>query len=348
MRRREPRLEIGWSPDDTPARRAMVLLLAVLIDRIVGEPSAALHPVVWIGRLVSSLRDRAPRDHGAVQLAYGALVVGCAVGTAVVVAGIVDRMIGRLPLFASLVVGAVALKPTFAVRALDEAGEKVERALARGDKAEAREALRSLVSRDTTDLETPLLAAAAIESLAENSSDSAVAPWLFFLIAGLPGAYAYRAANTVDAMIGYRGAFEYLGKVGARLDDLLNIVPSRFTALLLVIGAAFNRADALQAVRVARRDARLTSSPNAGWPMSAMAGALGIRLEKVGHYVLDPTGSLPTAESVGRARGIVAAGLNVFLVGCTIAAFAISVVNRATKVADALIERAGNALMVDR
>jgi adenosylcobinamide-phosphate synthase len=303
---------------DSLSRRVVTLLTAVLIDRFIGEPPTALHPVVWMGRLVATLRDLSPQERGVAQVAYGALVVGGAVASASAVAVLVDRATNRLPWKISLLVGAIALKPAFAVRALDQAGEAVERALADGNKPEARAALRSLVSRDTTALASPLLAAAAIESLAENASDSAVAPWLFFLLAGLPGAYAYRAANTIDAMIGYRGAFEYLGKAGARLDDLLNIVPSRLTALLLAIGAALHRADGSESVRVAWRDARLTASPNAGWPMSALAGALGIRLEKVGHYVLNDAGHLPTAESVGRARRVVAAGLNVFLFACAV------------------------------
>jgi adenosylcobinamide-phosphate synthase len=169
--------------------------------------------------------------------------------------------------------------------------------------------LRWLVSRDTAALDAPLLAAAAIESLAENASDSVVAPLLAYALAGLPGACAYRAVNTLDAMVGYRGRYEYLGKVPARLDDLLNIAPARLTGLLIVAAAALCGADARQAWRAMWRDHATTDSPNAGYPMAAIAGALGVRLEKAGHYCLNAGGRAPTAEDVRRASWVVGVGV---------------------------------------
>ncbi|NJN68054.1 MAG: cobalamin biosynthesis protein, partial [Chloroflexaceae bacterium] len=156
------------------------------------------------------------------------------------------------------------------------------------------------------------IAAAAIESLAENTSDSVVAPLLAYALGGLPGAFAYRAANTLDAMVGYRGRYEYLGKVPARLDDLLNLVPARLTALLIAAAAVGCSADAPQAWQVMWRDHALTASPNAGWPMAAVAGALGVRLEKMGHYCLNERGRAPTAADIrraGRVVGVAAASL---------------------------------------
>ena len=129
------------------------------------------------------------------------------------------------------------LKSAFAVRGLAVAAWKVSRPLGRGDLVAARAALGSLVSRDTKDLPAPLVAAAAVESVAENTSDSIVAPLLFYAVGGVPAAIAYRAINTLDSMIGYRGRFEWLGKVAARLDDLVNLIPARLTALLLALAA---------------------------------------------------------------------------------------------------------------
>jgi adenosylcobinamide-phosphate synthase len=184
---------------------------------------------------------------------------------------------------------ALLLKSALAVRALGAAGADVAEPLRRGALAEARAALRSLCSRDASALDAPLLAAAAVESLAENCSDSAVAPLLFWAALGVPGAVAYRAVNTLDARLGYRGHHEWLGKASARLDDLLNLVPARLTAALLLAAGAARRADLRRGWTVLRRDAGLTASPNAGWPMAAMAGLLGVQLEKVGHYRLgDP------------------------------------------------------------
>jgi adenosylcobinamide-phosphate synthase len=116
-----------------------------------------------------------------------------------------------------------------------------------------------------------------------------VAPLLFFACFGVPGALAYRAVNTLDAMIGYHGRYEYLGKASARLDDLLNLVPARLTAALLLVAGALLGHDVRRGWRILRRDGGRTESPNAGRPMAAMAGLLGVRLEKQGHYRLgDP------------------------------------------------------------
>ena len=128
-----------------------------------------------------------------------------------------------------------------------------------------------------------------MESVAENASDSAVAPLLFWAVLGVPGAVAYRAVNTLDARVGYRGRHEWLGKASARLDDLLNLVPARVTAALLLVAGLACGADARRGLAVLRRDGARTESPNAGRPMAAMAGLLGVRLEKVGQYQLgDP------------------------------------------------------------
>jgi adenosylcobinamide-phosphate synthase len=173
----------------------------------------------------------------------------------------------------------------------------------------ARLDLAALVSRNTSRLDTPLLAAAAIESLAENASDSFVAPLLYYQLFGLPGAFAYRALNTMDAMLGYHGRYEFLGKVPARLDDAANLIPARLTALLLVIATRLTGADARSAWDRLRRDHARTSSPNAGYPMSTMAGALGVRLEKVGHYRLNESGRAPEPRDIHRAARIVSCAL---------------------------------------
>jgi adenosylcobinamide-phosphate synthase len=265
----------------------------LLADAMVGEPPARAHPVVWIGQLAAALVRFAP-TRPAAQLVYGAFVTGAVVG----LAGLVGRMAAcfaaRLPFPLGLLVEGWLLKTTLSARALIEAAETVEGHLDDNDPLGAREAVRSLVSRDPTTLGEAGLASAAIESLAENTADSIVGPLLAYSIGGLPWACAYRAANTLDAMIGYHGEYEYLGKVAARLDDALNIVPARLTSLLLTLGGAMAGGDVGNGVTLTLRDHALTASPNAGWPMSTMAGLLGIRLEKVGHYRL--AAELPRAD----------------------------------------------------
>jgi adenosylcobinamide-phosphate synthase len=211
--------------------------------------------------------------------------------------------------------GGAALKPSFAIRALFEAVEEVERDLVDERLVQARASASQIVSRDTSRLDAPLLAAAAIESLAENASDSVVAPLLYARLVGLPGAYAYRAINTLDAMIGYRGKYEYLGKAAARLDDLANLVPARLTALLIALAAPVVGTHPLAVLGRLRTEAGRTASPNAGWPMAAAALALRVRLEKREHYVLNPAGRPPEARDVRRARRLVATALMVGAVG---------------------------------
>src|SRR3984893_8531942 len=157
-----------------------------------------------------------------------------------------------------------------------------------------------LVSRRTDDLDAGATAGAAVESLAENLTDSWVAPLCFYLAAGLPGAWLYRAVNTADAMIGYReGLLEQLGGASARLDDMLNWIPARLGALALCLGAWLGHESGKRAWRTMRRDGGLTASPNAGRTMAAMAGALGVTLEKRGHYRLGD-GPPPDPEAIDR------------------------------------------------
>ncbi len=206
----------------------------------------------------------------------------------------------------------IGLKPFFALRMLAEAGRSVRLSLEQGDLPAARHALQSLVSRERSELTAEQAGAAAIESLAENLSDSIVAPLLYYTLFGLPGAATYRLFNTFDAMVGYHGQYEYLGKAAARLDDVLNAVPSRLTALLIIALAPLFGGNRLKAWQIWRRDARRTASPNAGHPMAAAAGALGLQLEKVGHYRLGDDDKIITTSSVRRAEQMV------WSIGCVV------------------------------
>ncbi len=130
------------------------------------------------------------------------------------------------------------------------------------------------------------MVSAAVESVAENICDSFVAPLFYFLLLGVPGAMAYRVINTLDAMIGMHGKYEHLGKFAARLDDILNFIPARISALLIVLAAIFLRQNARQSWKTMLKDHSRTESPNAGWPMSAAAGALSVQFTKIDHYQL--------------------------------------------------------------
>ncbi len=282
----------------------------------IGEPPAKWHPVVWYGKLIRLLERYAPSDQKA-QLSYGVVMLllanGCILPPVLLVHNLAlqtarstRHRVGNIA--ANLLYACIeglSLKPFFALRMLADAGKQVCSFLEQNDIPVAREVLQSLVSRDCSQLGFELIAAAAVESLAENLSDSIVAPLFFYVLFGLPGAALYRLSNTFDSMIGYHGHYEYLGKPAARLDDLLNWLPARLTALFISICAPLYGGSSRGALRIWLRDARKTASPNAGHPMSAAAGALSIQLEKVGQYTLGDNERTLTPDIVKHAERMV-------------------------------------------
>jgi adenosylcobinamide-phosphate synthase len=290
-------------------REAVVLLGAIAFDLLIGEPPACLHPVVWIGRMQAALRRLAPAApgrafaFGVVMALAGPLVFGLGSWWALSL-----LTVAAAPL--RIIVAIFLLKSAFAARGLAAAANAVRRALERGDGSDlgaARAALGSLVSRATADLPADEIAGAAIESVAENASDSVVAPLFYYVVGGVPAALAYRAINTLDAMIGYRGETEWLGKAAARLDDAANFIPARITALLLSVASGAGGGAPARAVALWLRDGRKTESPNAGRPMAAISGALGVQLSKRGAYVLGAGMRAPEAGDIRRAVRIFAA-----------------------------------------
>lgn len=307
-------------------KQPWVILLALLIDLTFGDPPNRFHPVAWMGNLIAWARRHAPKTGHRAQFLYGAGLVG---GGALLVAGsgwLLVRGLERLPWWLRLLGEALLLKTTLALHGLSAAANAVYQPLQNDNLVEARRQLSwHLVSRDTSTLTTAQVAAATIESVAENTSDGVIAPMLFYMVGGLPAALAYRFVNTGDAMLGYRDPErEWLGKATARLDDGINLLPARLTALLLVAAAWFTGHDPRRAWAIWRRDARQTASPNAGHPMSAMAGALGVELEKVGHYNLGAGQRMPEATDIVDSVGL----MQVAVGTATLLALFLSFVNR--------------------
>ena len=264
---------------------AGALLIALALDLLLRELPSAIHPVVWMGKLVSLLERVGP----SVESRMASLVWGAGMAVFVpALAGVLAwlaanglRELGPIPYLLGV---AALLSTAFAVKGLAQAAKTVQDAMDEGSIGEARYELRSLVSRDAGSLNQSLASAAAIESVAENTTDSYVGPWLAFALLGLPGVFAFRAVNTLDSMIGYRGRYEYLGKASARLDDVMNLIPARISAALMLAAGALCRLPIGQGFRGALTGRRLTASPNAGWTIGAMSGLLGVALEKSGHY----------------------------------------------------------------
>lgn len=303
------------------ARPAVAIAAALVLDAALGEPPNRLHPVAWLGRLMDAgyRRLATPAEPGRLRRTGTALTVAAAAAAAAGGWGLA-RLAGRLGP-AGWVLEGLGLKLTLAVRGLGAAALEVARRLDRDDLDGARHAVGfHLVSRPTAALDGPAVASAAVESVAENLADSVAGPLLFYAALGLPGAAAYRAVNTADAMFGYRGGIlEHFGWAAARLDDALNLLPARVAALALAAGAALTGGSARAALRTAWCEHRRTASPNAGWPMAAMAGALGVGLEKAGHYRLG-AGRAPTARDVVRSVRVMTAGAAVIAVAAAVVA----------------------------
>ena len=283
----------------------LAVLVALALDRALGEPPARWHPVVWMGAYLAwagrrtaplvpaaGSNERQAFWRGALAWVVGALVV---LLSAWAVVWLLDAAPGWLQ---ALVLGLL-LKPLLSWRMLRDEVAAVEAAL--GDSlAAGRARLAWLVSRDVTLLDAEQVRESAIETLAENLNDSVLAPLFWFAVAGLPGAALYRFANTADAMWGYRGErqgrdWTWAGKWAARADDVLSWLPARLTAALLGgLGAANN-------LKQLPSQAGLTPSPNSGWPMAAMALALDVSLAKPGVYTLHPAGRSPQAADTARA-----------------------------------------------
>jgi len=263
-----------------------VLLAALALDALLGEPAwlyrRVPHPVVLCGKLVA-LADRhlnrpgrPPWQRRALGVAFVLALVAAAAAVGLVLRGALRSSPWLAPLEA--VVAAMLL----AGRSLHDHVAAVGRALRRGGVTDGRRVVARIVGRDPARLDEAGVVRAAIETLAENASDGVVAPALAYLVLGLPGLLAYKAVNTADSMIGHRNApHRAFGWAAARLDDVLNWVPARLTALAIAAGAVdpgWDTAPTRRAWRCARRDAPRHRSPNAGWPEAAMAGALDLRL----------------------------------------------------------------------
>jgi adenosylcobinamide-phosphate synthase len=271
-----------------------VLAAALALDRL-GEPPTAWHPVGWIGAVISALTRRAPNDR-AFQLWYGLLITLVPAALAGMAMRRLEKLASHAPWPIRVVIRGAFLSWTFSLAGLETAARRVAMDLESRPIDAARASIRSLVSRPSAALDGPEIAAAAIESLAENASDSVVAPLFWWSLGGSAAAAAYRAINTADAMVGYHGRYDRLGRFSARLDDAVNLIPARMTGVALCVAGLGSGG-----YRMMLRDHGRTESPNAGWPMSAMAGVLNRQLAKPGHYVLGGPAPKPEPGDIERA-----------------------------------------------
>jgi adenosylcobinamide-phosphate synthase len=256
----------------------LLLAAAFAADLLFGDPRRLPHPVVGIGRLIAGL-EKLIYDRLLPRCLGGAMLVLLTLLTTGAVAWGVLSLATRVHPAAGLLAAGWLAWTCLAVRELHRQSAAVVNRLAAGDLNGARQALAMIVGRDTAELDEQAILRACVETVAENSSDGIVAPLFFLGLGGPLAGFLYKASNTLDSMVGYRNErYREFGWAAARFDDLLNWLPARLTALLMVAVAVPLGLDARSAWRVTRRDARRHASPNAGFPEAAAAGALGVQL----------------------------------------------------------------------
>ncbi|MDE1861387.1 MAG: cobalamin biosynthesis protein [Thaumarchaeota archaeon] len=303
------------------------VLVALALDLSFGDPKNKYHPTAWVGALVGRLAPMArssdpglERAGGMALVALIALLVGVpmyfagsTLGNAL---GWTGGTAGIIAIAASILAMGLLLKTTIAIRGMERHAEKIMGAISRGDLEMARASLSMIVKRSTKDLDRSHVISATLESVSENIVDGITGPMFYFAFFGLSGAFVYRVVNTADSMVGYRtDLFRNLGWFAANCDKVLNYVPSRLTSLVMVLACLAVGSDWKASARIMRRDGPKTESPNAGYPMATMAGALGVRFEKINHYVLGDGGAeftdahFRTAISVMKVTALLFAGL---------------------------------------
>lgn len=263
-------------------RIIIVLLAAFCLDCLLGDPHNPWHPACLIGRLIAwleiRLRARLPENKkGELAGGFCLAVLVPVISTAVPLLLLI--LAGRIHPWLLTALEIFMCYQLLAARSLRDESMKVYAGLHRGDREAARRAVSMIVGRDTTKLDEAGITRAAVETVAENASDGVIAPLIYIAVGGAPLGFFYKAVNTMDSMVGYKNErYLYFGRAAAKLDDLLNYIPSRLSGWLMVAAAAITGMDAAGAVRVFLRDRRKHASPNSAQTESACAGALGVRL----------------------------------------------------------------------
>jgi len=297
----------------------MLALLAALgagigADWLFGDPQNKYHPVAWLGRLIGYC---APRLKGGPEKAKGAaFAVLLVAAVALAVHFIIFAGMHLAGIVVLAVASAIILKTTIAMRGMERHAMAIMSCLEAGDLAGARQNLSMIVRRRTDDLDEQHVLSATIECVSESTVDGITAPIFYYSLFGPAGAFAYRTINTLDSMVGYKDDyFKEIGWMSARLDTLANYVPARITAFLMVVSARMLGADWKNSLSMLHRDHAKTFSPNAGYPMATMAGALRVRLEKIGHYSLGDSQEPASLEKCRAAISIMKLTTLLFCLG---------------------------------
>jgi len=269
-----------------------IIGFAILIDLIFGDPKNRYHPTAWIGILIAKFTPPAKHHNPIFEKINGILII-------IIISGIVISLLSGLnigislisidyiSLIVSVLIGALLLKTTIAIRGMEKHATSVLESLESNNLDLARNYLSMIVKRNTANLDKNHVFSGVLESISENTVDGITGPMFYYAFFGLWGAFVYRIINTADSMIGYKNDFfKNLGWFTAISDTILNYIPSRLTGLIMIVSAAILQNNWRNSYKVMMRDGKTTESPNAGYPMAALAGALETKFEKINHYKL--------------------------------------------------------------
>ena len=270
----------------------LIIGFAIILDLVVADPRNKYHPTAWIGGFISNLvplfksKDSNSEKFGGILIV---LISSGVVAALLIIFHLKIVLIGDefLISIVTVVVGAILLKTTIAIRGMEKHALAVVDALENDDIDQARDNLAMIVKRKTKNLDKNHILSGVLESISENTVDGVTGPMFYFALFGLPGAFVYRVINTIDSMIGYKTEmFRNLGWFGANCDNILNFLPSRITGLVMVLSSMLLGSNWKHAYQILKRDSRKTSSPNAGYQMAALAGALDTKFQKVDNYTI--------------------------------------------------------------
>jgi adenosylcobinamide-phosphate synthase len=270
----------------------LVVFFALVLDFAVGDPRNKFHPTAWLGSLIAKLTPYTKNSSENLEKLGGIFII--LVSSGIIASLMIFLNIGiklitvdYIYIIISVIVGGVLLKTTIAIKGMERHALAVVSALEQNNISSAKDHLSMIVKRNTKNLDKNHVFSGVLESISENTVDGITGPLFYFAIFGLPGAFVYRVINTADSMIGYKtDIFKNVGWFGANCDKILNYIPSRLTGLIMILSAMILGNDWRKSYEIMIRDGRKTKSPNAGYPMAAIAGALGAKFEKIDHYSL--------------------------------------------------------------
>jgi adenosylcobinamide-phosphate synthase len=274
------------------AESILVVFFALVLDFAVGDPRNKFHPTAWLGSLIAKLTLRTKNSSENLEKLGGIFIILISSGIVVSLMifldiGIKLITVDSIYIIISVIVGGVLLKTTIAIKGMEKHAIAVVTALEQNNISSARDNLSMIVKRNTSNLDKNHVFSGVLESISENTVDGITGPLFYFAIFGLPGAFVYRVINTADSMIGHKtDIFKNVGWFGANCDKILNYIPSRLTGFIMILSAMILRNNWRKSYEIMIRDGRKTKSPNAGYPMAAIAGALGAKFEKIDHYSL--------------------------------------------------------------